>query len=95
MIKEELHSDCSNRKNVKSSVGLDIGCITNKFPSQVEIEKYITSGHIPLPKQFPKDLNNQTFPESTLKFWGTNGELHKRDLLVWSQKKEALYCLAC
>ena len=41
VIQEELHSDCSDRKNVKSSVGLDIGCITNEFPSQVEIEKYI------------------------------------------------------
>ena len=68
VIEEELHSDCSDRKNVKSSVGLDIGCITNKFPSQVEIEKYITSDHIPLSKQFPKYLINQTFPESTLKF---------------------------
>ena len=37
--KEELHFDHSDRKNVKSSVGLDIGCITNAFPSQVEIEK--------------------------------------------------------
>ena len=64
------------------------------FLSQVEIEKYITSGHIPLPKQFPKDLNNQTFPESTLKFWGTNGELHKRDWLAWSQKKESFILFA-
>ena len=78
-----------------SDVGLDIGCIANEFSSQVEIEKYFTGGHIPLPKQFPKDLNNQTFPESTLKFWGINGELPKRDWLVWSQKKEALYCLPC
>ena len=70
VIEEELYSDCSDRKNVKSGVGFDIGCITNEFPSQVEIEKYITSGHIPLPKQFQKDLNNQTYPESTLKFWG-------------------------
>ena len=78
-----------------SDVGLDIGCITNEFLSQVEIEKFITSGHIPLPKQFPKDLNNKTFPENTLKFWGTHGELHKRDWVVWSQKKQALYCLPC
>ena len=95
MIEEKLHSGCSDRKNVKSTVGLDIGCVTNEFPSQAEIEKYITNGHIPLLKQFPKDLNNKTFLESTLKFWGTNGELHKRDWLVWSQKKEALYCLPC
>ena len=27
VIKEELYSDCSDKKNVKSSVGLDIGCI--------------------------------------------------------------------
>ena len=95
VIEEEIHSYCSDRKNVKSSIGLDIGCITNEFPSQVEIEKYIMSGHIPLPKQFPKDLNNQTSPESNLKFWGTKGELHKTDWLVWSQKKEGLYCFPC
>ena len=61
------HKEVPLENKTDSDVGLDIGCITNEFPSEVEIEKYISSGHIPLPKQFPKDLNNQTFPESTLK----------------------------
>ena len=30
-----------------------------------------------------------------MKFHGTNGEIHKREWLVWSQVKQALYCLPC
>ncbi|XP_061449442.1 calsenilin isoform X4 [Rhineura floridana] len=77
------------------NVGLDIGCITTEFPSQKEIEQYVMNGHIPLPKTFPKDTCNQVFPESILKFQSTNGELHVRDWLVWSQQKQALYCFPC
>ena len=93
VIKEELHSDCSDKKNVKSSVGLDIGYITNEFPSQVEIEKYITSGHIPVPKQFPKDLNNQTFPERTLKFWALmENYIRETGLFGAKRRKHYIVC---
>ena len=81
--------------NATSVIGLDIGCITDEVPTPAEIEKYTTIGHIPLPKQFPNDLDKQTFPEIALKFHGTKGEVHKREFLVWSQVKQALYCLPC
>ena len=64
---EELHDDRSESTNAKSVIGLYIGCITDEVPTQAEIEKYITIGHIPLPKQFPNDLDKQAFPEITLK----------------------------
>ena len=48
---EELHDDCSESTNVKSVIRLDIGCIAAKVHIQAELEKYITIGHIPLPKQ--------------------------------------------
>ncbi|XP_013777812.1 zinc finger MYM-type protein 1-like, partial [Limulus polyphemus] len=76
-------------------VGLDIECIITEFPSQKEIDNYVTNGNIPLPKTFPKDTCNQVFPESIMKFQSTNGELHVRDWLVWSQQKQALYCFLC
>ena len=92
---KELHENRSESINAKSVIGLDIGCITDEVPSQAIIEKYITIGHIPLPKQFPNDSDNQTFPEIIFKFRGANGEMHRRDFLVWSEMKQALYCLPC
>ena len=61
----------------------------------MEIEKYITIGHIPLPNKFSSDLRKQAFPEITLKICGTNGEMYMIEFLVWSQVKQALYCWPC
>ena len=74
---EEIHDDRSKSTNAKSVIGLDIGCITGDVPTQAEVEKYITICHIPLPKQFPNDLDKQPFPEITLKICGTKGEMYK------------------
>ena len=65
-------------------VRLDIGFLTTEFPSQSDIEKYVTRGHIDFPLTFsiPKDDNNQTFPEGILKFRNINAEQHTRDWLV-------------
>ena len=96
---EELHNNnnckSTNCKNATSVIGLDIGCIADEVPTPADIEKYTTIGHIPLPNQFPNDLDRQPFPEIALNFRGTNGEIHKREFLVWSQVKKALYCLPC
>lgn len=82
-----------------TSVGLDIGCITNECPSQTDIDKYFNNSHIPMQKTFPKNCNNETFPAGILKFhkWNTNGEAYTciRDWLVCSRQKQALYCLPC
>ena len=76
-------------------VGLDIGFLTEEFPSQSNIENYVTRGHIDFPLTLPKDGNNQTFPEGILKFRNINAEQHTRGWLVWSQHKESLYCFPC
>ena len=92
---EELHDDRSEHTNAKSVDRLDIGCITDEVPTQAEIEKYITIGHIPLPKHCTTDLDKQTIPEITLKICGSNRKMNKREFLVWSQVKQALCYLPC
>ncbi|CAL4160085.1 unnamed protein product, partial [Meganyctiphanes norvegica] len=91
----QMHWDINVKDKVRNDVGLDIGCITTKNISQKEIERYVTIGHIPLPQRFPKDAFKRKFPESILKSQIPNGEIHARDWLVWSQKKQALYCFPC
>ena len=46
----EMESSNEERNNV----GLDIGCITNEFSSQTEIEKYVTNGNTQLLKHSQK-----------------------------------------
>ena len=82
-------------KNSSGLVGLDIGFLTAEFPSQSDIVKYVTRGHIDFPLTLPKDGNNQRFPEGMLKFRIINAEQHTRDWLVWSQNMESLYCFPC
>ena len=55
--------------------GLDIGFLTAECPSQSDIENYVTRGHIDFPLTFPKNGNNQTFPEYILKFRNINGNI--------------------
>ena len=57
-------------------VRLDIGFLTAEFPSQSDIENYVTRGHIDFTLTLPKDGNNQTFPEGILKFRNINAEQH-------------------
>ncbi|XP_065671742.1 uncharacterized protein LOC136089618 [Hydra vulgaris] len=74
---------------------LDIGNLLSEIPSQSEIEKYVTNDHVDFPNILPKDINNQAFPQTILNFKNFNGEVHKRDWLVWSQHKQALFCFPC
>ena len=78
-----------------SVIRLDIGRTTYEVPTQVEIEKYITSVPSLLPKEFIFDLDRLAFPEIALKICRTNGEMYKREFLVWSQVKQSSYCLPC
>ena len=53
-------------KHKKISTGLvvlEIKFLAAQFPSHLDIENYITSGHIDFLLTLPKDGNNQTFPE--------------------------------
>ena len=94
----DLHIDRSESTNAKSVTCLDIGCITDEGPIQAEIEKRITIGDIPLPKQFTFDLDKQSFPEITLKKkiilkneW-RNEQERASCLVSW---KQTLCCLPC
>ena len=57
---------------------LIFGALQMKFLLKRKYKKYITIGLIPLPKQFPTDLDKQAIPEITLTICGTNGEMHRR-----------------
>ncbi|XP_047132442.1 uncharacterized protein LOC124811172 [Hydra vulgaris] len=72
---------------------LDIGNLLSEIPSQSEIEKYVTNDHVDFPNILPKDINNQA--QTILNFWNVKGKVHKRDWLVWSQHKQALFCFPC
>ena len=54
--------------NSTGLVGLDIGFLSAEFPSQSDIENYVTIGQIDFLLTLPKDGNKQTFPEGIIKF---------------------------
>ena len=91
----ESTSDTDTTTTSNSIVCIDIGNLATENPSKSDIEEYVTKGHIAIPETFPKDINNKPFPESILSFRKVNGEKHLRDWLVWSHRKQALYCLPC
>ena len=66
---EELHDDRSESRNAKSGIRFDIECITDEVPIQAKIEIYITIGHIPLPTQFPDNLDNQATAVSNINYF--------------------------
>ena len=55
----------------------------------------VRAGSQPHPKQFPRDIKGSPFPVSFLSRKEQNGDVTNRDWLVWSESKEALYCLPC
>ena len=73
--------------------GLDIGMITTL--TNETIERYVLNSNLPLPDKFPEDSRNQAFPISIFKYRNHNGEIAERDWLVWSRKKDALFCFPC
>jgi len=87
----EIHKTSSESMKVvqdkfeNTGAGLGIGFLAAEFPSQSDIENYVTRGHIDFPLTLPKDGKNQTFPIGILKFRNINAEQHTRDWLVWSQ----------
>ena len=63
---QELNDDRSEGTNAKSVILLYVGCIIYEVLSQAEIEKYIAIGHIPLPKQFPNNLDIQCHDDNKI-----------------------------
>ena len=72
----------------------EIGTL-NGSPTRNELENIIRTGSVPIPKQFPRDVDGQLFPLSVLLCNHENGGKNKRKWLVFSASKEALYCLPC
>jgi hypothetical protein len=73
----------------------DIGCINSMICSQAEIEQLVRSGPPKHPADFPKYIANRSFPTSLLQSKLPNNETVSRDWLVWSSKKQALFCFPC
>jgi|SRR6185436_8036119 len=73
----------------------DIGCINSMICSQAEIEQLVRSGPPKHPADFPRDIANCSFPTSLLHSKLANNETVSRDWLVWSSKKQALFCFPC
>ena len=60
-----------------------------------ELEKVVSTGHLPHPPEFPKDYDGHKFPTTVLNVKQQNGEVVRRSWLVFSPTKVALYCLPC
>lgn len=66
-----------------------------EFLQPKQVEEVIHRGHIKLPNKYPHDRLNEPFPVGLLFKTLHNGEKVKRDWLVWSQIKDAFFCLPC
>ena len=64
----------------------DIGLIPDR-PSRVQIEDFVRQGPQPIPSQIASDDKGNSFPYTVLKVQRPNGEIGKRDWLVYSQSK--------
>lgn len=73
----------------------DIGTLNTEFLHSDVVNEIIQRGHEKFPPSFPRDRNNEPFPNSLLSKILPNGETVKRDWLVWSSSKDAFYCLPC
>ena len=65
----------------------DIGTL-NGSPTRNELENIVRAGSVPLPKQFPRDVDGQLFPLSLLLCNHENGEKSERKWLVFCAFKE-------
>ena len=82
----ELDTACSG------SCSFDVGTLA-RFPSMKELENIVRTGHLPHPREFPKDSEGHKFPTTVLSVKQQNGEIGRRSWLVFSPAKMALYCL--
>ena len=74
---------------------LDIGKLSDN-PSAADVENYVTKGpHHPISSELPADSENLPFPSYVLQTKLNNGESVKRDWMVYSPAKEAIYCFPC
>ena len=73
----------------------DVGSLKNTTPSQAEITQFVQCGPPKHPALFPLDVHNRNFPTSLLHCTLPNKEVVKRDWLVWSESRHALFCFPC
>lgn len=97
--KHHLNTCSCEEDSIKSApiapFSFDVGTITGS-PTPNELEEIVRAGHIPHhPSQFPCDVVGNKFPTSVLKVRKQNGETSSRSWIVFSPKKEAIYCLPC
>lgn len=73
----------------------DIGNINSLHMTSAQVENAVRQGPQPHPLHFPDDASGHRFPEVVLHTSLTNGEKVKRDWLVWSKFRQALFCFPC
>lgn len=91
---QEAESDVINAEPKDTEQQRDIGLIPDR-PSRVQIEDFVRQGPQPMPSQIASDDKGNSFPYTVLKVQRPNGETGKRDWLVYSQRKRALFCFPC
>ena len=74
---------------------VDIGVYNEEKLTSEQTEEIIRRGHEPLPHDLPSDSSGHKFIHSVLTKKMQNGQVIDRDWIVWSQSKQALYCLPC
>jgi len=88
----ELKATCIE---VQPAISFDIGTLTHQEPTSEDVEMIVQTGSKPYPSKFLQDVKGSPFPISILRCKEKNGDITKRDWLIWSESKEALYCLPC
>lgn len=91
-----LLDEASALAGTSSEAGLtDIGYFEAMVLTEAEMEQLVRSGPQQHPPDFPKDVQNRAFPTSLLQCTLPNNETVHRDWLVWSSKRQALFCFPC
>lgn len=98
-VDEEAETDISSEVETQPTEfeqHKDIGLVSEtERPTTVKIEDFVRQGPQPIPSDIGPDDKGNSFPYSVLKVQRPNGEVGKRDWLVYSHKKEALFCFPC
>ena len=93
--------ECEIKEKNKDSVtyekayDYDIGNVQTLFISPALVDEIIHRGPENLPNSFPDDATGHRFPKGILEANLKNGEKIKRNWLVWSRSKNALFCYPC
>lgn len=85
----------TSTENLSHYHDYDIGTINSEFLQSDVVNDIIRQGHQEWPSSFPRDRYDEKFSTSLLNKILPNGEIVKRDWLVWSRSKNAFFCLPC